>query len=207
MANGLLIVLSGPSGTGKGTVCRILAAEIHNLIFSISMTTRPQRPGEKDGVNYFFVTEERFKRLIQENAFLEWAKVYGHYYGTPRSFVESNIAEGKDVLLEIDTQGAKKIKSNFSEGVYIFLIPPSLTELKRRIVERGTELPEKVEERFTAAFLEIQEGINYDYIALNDLPERAALTIKNIIEAEKCRVTRNGELLEKLRRGDLIKCL
>ncbi len=207
MANGLLIVLSGPSGTGKGTVCKILAAEIHNLIFSISMTTRPQRPGEKDGVNYFFVTEERFERLIHENAFLEWAKVYGHYYGTPRSFVESNLAEGKDVLLEIDTQGAKKIKSNLSEGVYIFLIPPSLTELKRRIVERGTELPEKVEERFTAAFLEIQEGINYDYIALNDLPERAALTIKNIIEAEKCLVTRNEELLEKLRRGDLIKCL
>ncbi len=207
MANGLLMVLSGPSGTGKGTVCRILAAQIPNLVISISMTTRPRRPEEKEGLNYFFVSEEKFKLLIEENAFLEWAKVYGHYYGTPRSYVQSNLAEGKNVLLEIDTQGARKIKSNFSEGIYIFLIPPSLTELKRRIVERGTELPEKVEERFTSASLEILEGINYNYIVLNDVPERAALNIKNIFEAEKCRVKRNEGVLEKLRRGELIKCL
>ncbi|PKM83740.1 MAG: guanylate kinase [Firmicutes bacterium HGW-Firmicutes-13] len=207
MSQGLLIILSGPSGVGKGTVCSLLASKNRNLYFSISMTTRPPRPNEQNGVSYFFVSEEEFKKLIENDSFLEWAKVYGHYYGTPRSYVSSHIMKGKDVLLEIDTQGANKIKTYFPDEIFIFLLPPSLQELKRRIMERGTELPAKIEERYTASFLEIKEVKNYDYIAINDSPERAAEQIAAIIEAEKCRVKRNRELLERLRRGDHIKCL
>ncbi len=207
MSQGLLIVLSGPSGVGKGTVCNLLASKNHSLYFSISMTTRPPRPKEQNGVNYFFVNEDEFKRLIEKNAFLEWAEVYGHYYGTPKDYVSSQIMKGRDVLLEIDTQGANRIKACFPDELFIFLLPPSLKELKHRIMERGTELPEKIEERYMASFLEIREVKNYDYIAINDLPDRAAEQINAIIQVEKCRVRRNSKLLERLRRGDHIKCL
>ncbi|RQD77810.1 MAG: guanylate kinase [Candidatus Syntrophonatronum acetioxidans] len=206
MTPGLLIILSGPSGTGKGTVCDILSKNNPSLVFSISMTTRPPRPEEKEGKNYFFVTEHKFKKMIEEEAFLEWAKVYGYYYGTPRHNVEINLTEGKDVLLEIDTQGAKKVKSNYSKGVFIFLLPPSLQELRRRIEERGTEDPEKIQERFSAASLEILEVEYYNYLTVNDIPERAAQHIRSIIEAEKCRVNRNKGLIDRLRRGELIQC-
>lgn len=204
MTPGLLIILSGPSGTGKGTVCNILLKNSQNLYFSISMTTRPPRPEEKDGINYYFVTEKEFKELIEADAFLEWAKVYGHYYGTPRHNVEMKLAEGEDVLLEIDTQGAKKIKSNYSQGIFIFLLPPSLQELRRRIEDRGTEKLEKILERFSAASQEISEVNYYNYLTVNDLPERAAEQIKSIIEAEKCKVSRNKGLIDRLRKGELI---
>ena len=204
MTPGLLIILSGPSGTGKGTVCNILLKNSQNLYFSISMTTRPPRPEEKDGINYYFVTEKEFKELIEADAFLEWAKVYGYYYGTPRRNVEMKLAEGKDVLLEIDTQGAKKIKSNYSQGIYIFLLPPSLQELRRRIEDRGTENLEKIQERFSASSQEISEVNYYNYLTVNDLPERAAQQIKSIIEAEKCKVSRNRGLIDRLRKGEHI---
>lgn len=206
MTPGLLIVLSGPSGTGKGTVCEILSRKNHNLVFSISMTTRPPRPEEKEGADYFFVTERKFKELIEENAFLEWAKVYGYYYGTPKKTAEMNLARGKDVMLEIDTQGAKRVKANYSQGVFIFLLPPSLQELKRRIQDRGTEDPDKIRERFSASLLEISEVDNYNYLVVNDSPKRAAQKIDSIIQAERCRVNRNVEMIEKLRRGELIQC-
>lgn len=207
MSRGLLIVLSGPSGVGKGTVCSLLASKCRNLCFSISMTTRPRRPNEQNGVNYFFVSKREFENLIEKDAFLEWAEVFGHYYGTPKDYVFSNLKKGRDVLLEIDTQGAGRIKTCFPDEVFIFLLPPSLEELKRRIMERGTELPAKIEERYLASFSEIKEVENYNYLAINDFPDRAADQISAIIKVEKCRVERNSDLLESLRRGDHIKCL
>ncbi|MDO9573637.1 MAG: guanylate kinase, partial [Candidatus Contubernalis sp.] len=155
MAEGILIVLSGPSGVGKGTVGKVLAAEKEDLFFSISMTTRPPRPGEIEGVNYYFVGEDEFKKKIEQDELLEWARVYGDYYGTPREVVLNNIKKGQNVLLEIDTQGAKMIKSSFPDGVFLFLLPPSLNELKLRITGRGTETPQKLQERFNSAYLEI----------------------------------------------------
>jgi guanylate kinase (EC 2.7.4.8) len=130
---GLLVVVSGPSGAGKGTVCKALLKKDNNLKLSISMTTRKPRNGEVDGENYFFTTVEKFKTLIENNMLLEWAKVYDNYYGTPKEFVQKNIEEGHDVILEIDIQGALKVKDKFPEGVFIFILPPSMEELKNRI--------------------------------------------------------------------------
>lgn len=206
MAEGILIVLSGPSGVGKGTVGKVLAAEKEDLLFSTSMTTRRPRTGEKDGRSYFFVEDEAFKKRIEEGSLLEWAKVYGHYYGTPREKVLSSLNKGLDVLLEIDTQGAKMIKSSFPQGVFVFLLPPSLKELKQRIIGRGTEPPEKVQERFTAASLEILEAKEYDYLVINDFSERAAEEIIHIIRAEKLKVKRNNNLIEILRGDGFIQC-
>ncbi len=206
MAEGILIVLSGPSGVGKGTVGKVLAAEKEDMFFSISMTTRPPRVGEEDGSSYFFVGEEQFIRKIEENSFLEWARVYGHYYGTPRDKVLNSLKSGVDVLLEIDTQGAKMIKNNFPQGVFVFLVPTSLKELKHRITGRGTESPEKVQERFTAASLEIIEAKEYDYLVVNDFPERAAQEILHIIRAEQLKVKRNNNIIEILRGDGCIQC-
>lgn len=206
MAEGILIVLSGPSGVGKGTVGKVLAEEKEEIYFSISMTTRPPRTGEVDGVSYYFVEEEEFTRRVEEHDLLEWARVYGHYYGTPKEKVLNCLNRGQDVLLEIDTQGAKMIKSSFPQGVFVFLLPPSLRELKQRIIGRGTEPPEKVQERFTAASLEILEAGEYDYLVVNDFAERAAQEILHIIRAEKLKVSRNKNLIETLRGDGCIQC-
>lgn len=206
MAEGILIVLSGPSGVGKGTVGKVLAAEKEDLFFSISMTTRPPRPGEIEGVNYYFVGEDEFKKKIEQDELLEWARVYGDYYGTPREVVLNNIKKGQNVLLEIDTQGAKMIKSSFPDGVFLFLLPPSLNELKLRITGRGTETPQKLQERFNSAYLEILEAKGYDYFVVNDFPERAAQEILHIIRAEMLKMKRNNNLIEILRGDGCIQC-
>lgn len=187
---GLLIVLSGPSGVGKGTVCAALRKRSSNLVYSISATTRKPRRNEVDGVHYFFKERAEFEKMIEENAFLEWAEYMGNYYGTPRKFVEDTLAQGRDVLLEIEVQGALQVKKKFPEGVFIFLAPPSMHELKQRIAMRGTETEEAMTGRLTVAEKEMALVHEYDYSVVNDRVDLACKRILSIVEAEHCRVDR-----------------
>lgn len=186
MSEGLLILISGASGTGKGTVVNALLETSDKLAYSVSATTRQPRPGEVDGKNYYFLSREEFQRMIGEGEFLEWAEVYGNYYGTPLSKIRERLAEGQDVLLEIDTQGALQVMEKFPHGVYIFLLPPSLAELKRRIEGRGTETAESLQRRLGAALAEIKIGRRYKYAVVNEQVEQAVADIKAIITAEHC---------------------
>lgn len=203
MQKGLLLVVSGASGTGKGTVCKKLLQEISTLFYSISATTRQPRAGETDGLEYFFITVEQFQQWIAEEKFLEYAEVYGNFYGTPIHKVEERLNRGEDVLLEIDIQGALNVMKKRPDGVYIFLLPPSLEELKNRIKGRGSESPETLARRFQAATGEIEIGKKYQYVVLNDTVEAAVEKIKSIIAAERCKVYRNENLFENLL-GDVI---
>ena len=198
MQKGLLIVISGASGTGKGTVCKKLLAENPNIFYSISATTRKPRAGETDGVEYYFVTVDEFKNWIAEEKFLEYAEVYGNFYGTPIHKIEERLNRGEDVLLEIDIQGALNVMKKRPDGVYIFLLPPSLEELKNRIQGRGTESQETFERRFKAAFGEIDTGKKYQYVVVNDTVDAAVSKIEAILAAERCKVNRNENLFEKL---------
>jgi guanylate kinase len=187
---GLLIVLSGPSGVGKGTVCSQLRQISTNLVYSVSATTRLPRQGEQEGVNYFFKTREQFQQLIANDDVLEWAEYVGNYYGTPRKFVEETLSSGKDVILEIEVQGALKVKKKFPEGIFIFLLPPSLDELQSRIVGRGTETEDIIRSRMSVAVDEIKLIEHYDYAIVNDQVDLACRRIQSIIEAEHCRKER-----------------
>ncbi|WP_442603895.1 guanylate kinase [Paenibacillus sp. KN14-4R] len=184
---GILIVLSGPSGVGKGTVCTSLRKSSPELIYSVSATTRTPRQGEVDGVNYFFKSHEQFKSMIENDDMLEWAEYVGNFYGTPRQFVEETLRSGKDVILEIEVQGALKVKQKFPEGVFIFLLPPSLNELENRIVSRGTETDESIRSRMSVAVEEMRLMEHYDYAIVNDHVETAGNKIKSILEAEHCK--------------------
>ncbi|MDK2925213.1 MAG: guanylate kinase [Bacillota bacterium] len=190
MPKGLLIVLSGPSGAGKGTVCQLLRQRNPRLAYSVSATTRAPRPGEKHGVNYFFLNREEFETWRARGEFLEWAEVYGNLYGTPRSYVEERLASGQDVLLEIDTQGALQVKASFPTGVFIFLLPPSFAELKARITQRGTESENERMRRLAAAQSEIAQLRAYDYLVVNDKVEEAVARVEAILMAEHARVNR-----------------
>ncbi|TDF98313.1 guanylate kinase [Paenibacillus piri] len=187
---GILIVLSGPSGVGKGTVCKALRQCAPDLVYSVSATTRAPREGETEGVNYFFKSREQFQQLIQDNQMLEWAEYVGNYYGTPRKFVEDTLSTGKDIILEIEVQGALKVKQTFPEGVYIFLLPPSMDELENRIVGRGTESKDAIRTRMSVAMDEIRLMEHYDYAIVNDHVEHACSRIQSIIVAEHCRKDR-----------------
>ena len=187
---GLLIVVSGPSGAGKGTICKELLEKHDDLFISVSATTRQPRAGEVDGVNYHFITKEDFIKRVEQKDFLEYAEVYGNYYGTPKSRVEEMIDSGKNVILEIDIQGALKVKENFKEGVFIFILPPSMEELKQRIIKRGSETPESLMRRFKSAYQEINYISKYNYAVVNDVVDVAVSKIEGIITAEKCRVDR-----------------
>ncbi len=187
---GLLIVISGPSGAGKGTICKALLEKHDNLFISVSATTRSPRAGEVDGVNYHFLSKEDFLEKVEQNNFLEWANVHGNMYGTPKFKVEEMLSEGKNVILEIDIQGALKVKENFSEGVFIFILPPSMEELKQRIINRGSETEESLMTRFKNAYQEINYVSKYNYAVVNDHVNVAVEKIEGIIAAEKCRVDR-----------------
>lgn len=198
---GLLVVISGPSGAGKGTLCKALLNKSNNIIYSISCTTRKPRNGEIEGVNYFFKNKEEFKQMISNNEFLEHAEVYDNFYGTPRSFVEKNLNDGKDVILEIDIQGALKVQEKFKEAVFIFIMPPSMEELKSRIVKRGSETEESLNKRFGSAFEEINYISKYNYIVINDEIEEATKRLESIIIAEKCRIDRAIDKLDFFKEG------
>lgn len=189
---GILIVLSGPSGTGKGTVCGLVRQHLGESVkYSISATTRKPRSGEENGREYFFYSKKEFEALREQNGFLEWAQVYDNYYGTPRAFVEEVLASGKDCILEIDPQGALQVRKATEDAVLVFIAPPSLEELRRRLTGRGTESAEEVEKRLSCAEDELAYRNQYDYIIVNDDVERAAGKMEAIMKAEKCRSWRN----------------
>ncbi len=190
---GVLLVMSGPSGAGKGTLCAHLREQI-SVALSISATTRAPRAGEKEGVNYFFLSEEEFKQKIKEDGFIEWAKVYDNYYGTPRKYVEEMLEAGKNVMLEIDPQGAKSVKLRIPDAVLVFIMPPSYKELERRIRGRGTETEEQIEKRLSCAVGEINTLAAYDYVIINADIQEAVNNLKAIIAAERCKVSRNTSL-------------
>jgi len=198
---GLLIVISGPSGAGKGTVCKALLEKNSQIQISVSVTTRSPRPGEVEGKNYFFRSENEFMKMIEEGEFLEYAKVYDYYYGTPKQYVKDKLLSGQDVILEIDIQGALKVKEKFEEGVFIFIVPPSMEELKRRIVKRATESEEAILKRFQSAYQELNFITRYNYVVVNDEIEDAVKKIEAIIIAEKCRIDRNKGLNNILQGG------
>ena len=189
---GLLIVISGPSGAGKGTICSNIRGEMPNLVYSVSMTTREPRVGEKEGINYFFRTKEEFESLLSEDAFLEYAKVYDNYYGTPKQHVMNLLDEGKSVLLEIDMQ----VKERFSDAVFIYIVPPSLTELSERLHNRGTDAKEVIDKRLSLACSELALAHRYDYIVVNDDLEDASLKVASILRAEACKISRNKEQIQ-----------
>ena len=190
---GSLIILSGPSGAGKGTIHNELLKNNKNLKYSISMTTRSPRVGEKDGVDYYFVSVDKFKEEIEKDSFLEYAEVHGNFYGTPKDYVEKCLSDGYDVILEIDIQGALNIKEKYKDGIFVFIMPPSMKELKNRLIKRGTETKDKLIERFKNAYKEINEFSKYNYVVINDEVENAVKKVEAIMQAERCRVDRIEE--------------
>ena len=188
MKKGKLFVLSGPSGTGKGTICRELMEDNDSIRLSISMTTRAPRHGEEHGVHYFFTDKEAFERLIAVDGFIEFADVYGNFYGTPRRQVEDWLEAGDDVLLEIDVQGALQVKTNFPESVLIFILPPSIDILRERLVGRGTDAPDVIERRMANAVNEIELIGRYDYAVVNDVLDEAVRAVEAVMTAERCSV-------------------
>ena len=196
---GVLTVISGPSGVGKGTTIKRLFEIEENLYFSVSATTRKPRPGEIDGVHYSFKTVEEFERDIENGEMLEHAIFNGNYYGTPKSAIEQKLSEGKDIVLDIEIQGAKNVKKMMPEAVLVYLLPPSIEELKRRLVGRNTEDAETIAGRLHTARLELNEAPElYDYFIVNDLVENAAIKIKDIIEGERCSKNAMQETLKQI---------
>ena len=193
MAQGLLLVISGPSGVGKGTISKTLRQQNHEIVYSVSATTRLPRPGEVDGVSYYFLSPQEFFEALDRGDFLEWAQVYGNFYGTPAWFVEEERAVGRDVILEIDMQGAMKVKQKYPDGVFIFLLPPSTEELAKRLIGRSTDTQETICKRLAAWQEEMKMIGNYDYAVTNDEVDQAVARIKAIITAEKCRVKRMSD--------------
>lgn len=196
MERGLLFVISGPSGAGKGTVCKRILEEV-DIELSVSMTTRKPREGEVHGVSYYFVSREEFQERVAADGFFEYAQVYDNFYGTPKQMVMEQLSKGRDVLLEIDTQGALNVKAAYPEGIAIFLLPPSLSELRRRLVGRGTETREAVERRLGETLKEISCMKQYDYCVVNDDLEDAVDRVTAIIKAEHARVSRDIDQLIK----------
>ena len=188
--HGLLIVLSGPSGAGKGTLCQELLRKMPAIKYSVSMTTRSSRPGEVEGIHYFFRQKAEFESMINGDELLEWAQFCDNYYGTPRFAVEQAIQAGYDVILEIEIQGALQIKKRFPQGVFTFIVPPSLDVLSERIHKRGTESEEVIQKRLATAIQELEYVSEYDYVVINDEVPVAVDKLKSILVAEKCRVKR-----------------
>jgi guanylate kinase len=201
---GILVVLSGPSGAGKGTICKELLQHHLDLHYSISATTRLPRDGEVNGVNYWFTTPAQFRAMVENDELLEWAEVYGNYYGTPRSYVRELLHKGGDVVLEIDTQGAMQVKAKFPQGVFVYILPPSLDELVARINKRGTDSPETVKQRLGCVKVELSYAYQYNYLVINDEVAKATAQVAAIISAERTRVDRNTALIDAIcQRGSI----
>ena len=192
---GQIIVISAPSGAGKGTVIKkLLENDNKTRWLSVSATSRAPREGEQEGLNYYYLTEKEFKKRIKEDYFLEYTNYAGNYYGTPKEYIKDKIEKGIDVILEIEIEGAMNIKKLIPEALFIFIMPPSLKELVRRLKGRGTESNEKILKRFHEAYKEINEVTKYNYVVVNDNVESAVEKIESIIKAERCRVDRIEEV-------------
>lgn len=193
--SGSIFIISAPSGAGKSTICKELVKQLPDLILSVSYTTRPKRRGEVDGMDYFFISEEEFQKKLKDNFFIEWAEVYGNKYGTSKEFIAKVISEGKDILLEIDVQGAKNIKKAFKDAVAIFILPPSIQELEKRMKQRNENSDEEMALRLQKAKDEIMQSTFYDYIVINDNLNSAVEKIKSIIIAERHRVAKMKKVI------------
>lgn len=196
MNKGSLIVLSGFSGAGKGTVIAQVLAKRPDVYFSVSFTTREPREGEKDGVNYHFVSREEFEARIAQGEFLEYAQYVDNYYGTSRRIIQEKLDQGIDVLLEIEVQGAAHVREKMPEAVSLFIVPPSFEELSRRLHNRGTDSEEKIQERLATARREVKEIVNYDYIVINDTVEQAVEEVLALLTAAGCRKEQRLHLIE-----------
>jgi len=193
LKQGLLVVISGPSGAGKGSVIREIVSRNENVCVSISCTTRPPRPEEADGVEYHFIDKKEFKTMLRNGEFLEFATVFDNYYGTPLFAVDQKRCEGKDVVLEIDVQGALEVRRKVADALLIFIMPPSMETLRQRLTGRNTETDAQIEKRFTTAYYEMRFKNQYDYVVVNDQVERAAQEIMGILEkVHKEREDREG---------------
>jgi len=187
---GMLILLSGPSGSGKGTVCSHLINTFRGIRLSVSATTRQPRPGEVHGRDYYFMSREEFEKLTGEGGFLEWAPIYGYFYGTPAGPVREALSRGEDVILEIDVQGGLQVKEHFPDAVLIFLIPPSRSALESRLIARGTESQAEIEKRMLWVDTELGFISRYDYVLVNDQISDTVTGVRCIVEAERSRSTR-----------------
>jgi len=196
---GILIILSGFSGVGKGTVVRRLLSDYDNYALSISATTRKPREGEEDGVSYFFKSKEEFEQMIKEDSFIEHARYVENYYGTPKAYVQEQLDAGKDVILEIEIQGALKVKEKYPDALMLFLVPPDAQTLKERLVGRGTETADVIHDRLERAAQEAQEMGSYEYIIVNDDLDTCVEEVHSIIQAEKLRVSRNINFINEIK--------
>ena len=203
--SGILFVLSGPSGAGKGTICQELLRQIPNLQYSVSATTRKPRLGETNGINYWFKEKDEFEEMIKNDLLLEYAEVYVNYYGTTKEQVLKVLKSGKNVVLEIDPQGAMQVKAKFPEGVFIYILPPSLDELAARITKRGTDSKDSIKKRLAAATEEIQYALKYDYVVVNDKVETAVDSIATIISAEKFNSKRRKKIILNICESEKLK--
>ncbi len=199
---GFLIVLSGPSGAGKNTLMNAVFPTVPNLQYSVSVTTRTPREGEIEGVDYFFRSDQEFDDMVQSGELLEWAEFCGNRYGTPKSFVDDAIAQGRTVIMDVDIQGASQIRRKMPDAVSIFLLPPTWDELRKRLVDRGQDPQEAISQRLQKSFEEMRHIIDYDYFIINDQLDLAADRLRTIINAEWCRVQRvNPDELQELWKG------
>jgi guanylate kinase len=197
MNKGIILIISGPAGSGKGTIVKHILEKETGFNLSVSLTTRSPRPGEVDGVSYFFVSREEFKKRLDEGGVLEYTEYCGNFYGTPADYVKKLTGEGKNVILEIETDGAQQIKSLMPESVTVFIVPESKEKIRERLVGRGTETPEVVEKRLKKAEKEIEIAKGYDYVVVNETgnSEKAASEVIAIAKAERCKVLRNIDFL------------
>lgn len=195
---GQLLVVSGPSGVGKGTILAAVMEKNKNISFSVSATTRNPRPGEIDGEHYYFVKKEEFFEMVDAKEMLEYAEYSGNYYGTPKKAVEKKLAEGYDVALDIDIQGAFQIMEIFPDALFVFIVPPTIEELSRRLAKRGTEDAESVAKRLNAAKNELKQASKFNYIVVNNSLDEAITNVEAIIAAGRCRSDRMSDLLESL---------